>query len=88
MDAQLHLKEVLQELSPLCRLAQGNPGDVSPVGEGISELRIHHGPGYRVYFQKRGELIILLLCAGDKGTQDRDIGTAKEIAAQWSDIDV
>ncbi|WP_345892613.1 type II toxin-antitoxin system RelE/ParE family toxin [Sinorhizobium meliloti] len=49
---------------------------------------MHHGPGYRVYFQKRGELIILLLCAGDKGTQDRDIGTAKEIAAQWNDIDV
>lgn len=72
----------------MLRLAQVNPGDVSPVGEGISELRIHHGPGYRVYFQKRGELIILLLCAGDKGTQDRDIGTAKEIAAQWSDIDV
>ncbi len=72
----------------LLRLAQGNPGDVSPVGEGISELRIHHGPGYRVYFKKRGELIILLLCAGDKSTQDRDIGMAKEIAAQWSEIDV
>lgn len=79
---------MLQSATRLLRLAQGNPGDVSPVGEGISELRIHHGPGYRVYFQKRGELIILLLCAGDKGTQDRDIGTAKEIAAQWSDIDV
>ncbi|MBP2467068.1 putative addiction module antidote protein/putative addiction module killer protein [Sinorhizobium meliloti] len=50
----------------LLRLAQVNPGDVSPVGEGISELRIHHGPGYRVYFQKRGELIMLLLCAGDR----------------------
>lgn len=69
----------------LLRLAQGNPGDVAPVGEGVSELRIHHGPGYRVYFQQRGELIILLLCGGDKSTQDKDIRTAKEIAAQWSD---
>jgi putative addiction module killer protein len=53
----------------------------------VSELRIHYGPGYRVYYQERGELIILLLCGGDKSTQDRDIRTAKQIAAQWSDDD-
>jgi len=71
----------------LQRLPSGNPGDAAPVGDGVSELRIHYGPGYRVYYQQRGELIILLLCGGDKSTQDRDIGTAKQIAAQWSDDD-
>lgn len=62
------------------RLANGNPGDVKPVGDGISELRVHYGPGYRVYFQKRGTEIILLLCGGDKGSQARDIAKAKELA--------
>ncbi|MCB5205421.1 type II toxin-antitoxin system RelE/ParE family toxin [Neorhizobium sp. T786] len=71
----------------LQRLAIGNAGDVAPVGEGVSELRIHYGPGYRVYFQQRGDLIIVLLCGGDKSTQDKDIRTAKEIAAQWSEND-
>lgn len=69
----------------LQRLASGNPGDAEPVGDGVSELRIHYGPGYRVYYQQRGETFILLLCGGDKSTQDRDIRTAKLIAAQWSD---
>ena len=71
----------------LQRLAMGNPGDVAPVGDGVSELRIHFGPGYRVYYQQRGELVVLLLCGGDKSTQDRDIRVAKEIADQWSDND-
>ena len=62
------------------RLAFGNPGDVRPVGEGISELRIHHGPGYRVYYVRRGEALILLLCGGDKSTQEKDIDTAKQLA--------
>jgi putative addiction module killer protein len=57
------------------------------VGDGVRELRIHYGPGYRIYYQQRGELLILLLCAGDKGTQHRDIRAAKQIAAQWSDND-
>lgn len=57
----------------LFRLVNGLAGDVSPVGEGISELRIHYGPGCRVYFQPRGEEIIVLLCGGDKSSQDRDI---------------
>jgi putative addiction module killer protein len=60
-------------------------GDTAPVGGGISELRIHYGPGYRIYFQQRGEVLILLLCGGDKITQSRDIRTAKQIAAQWPD---
>ena len=64
------------------RLAFGNPGDVRPVGEGISELRIHHGPGYRVYYVQRGAVLILLLCGGDKGTQKRDIEAAKRLAKE------
>jgi len=68
----------------ISRLAAGLPGDVEPVGEGVSELRIHYGPGYRVYFQQRGNVLILLLCGGDKKTQRRDIVKAKQIAKEWS----
>lgn len=64
------------------RLAKGNAGDVKPVGEGISELRIHYGAGYRVYFTQRGEELILLLCGGDKDSQDKDIANAKKIASE------
>lgn len=67
------------------RLSLGNPGDVKPVGEGVSEMRIDYGPGYRVYYQRRGMLIAILLCGGDKSTQDQDIVQAKAIAAQWKD---
>ena len=67
------------------RLAAGNPGDVEPVGEGVSELRINYGPGYRVYFQKRGNTLIILLCGGDKSTQSRDIKTAKRLLDEWSE---
>lgn len=66
----------------LIRLAQGNAGDAQPVGEGISELRIDYGPGYRVYYLRRGPVVVVLLCGGDKGTQARDIALAKELAAQ------
>jgi len=62
------------------RLVIGNPGDVKPVGEGISEMRIDYGQGYRVYFKDTGKEIILLLCGGDKLTQDKDIKKAKELA--------
>lgn len=62
------------------RLAFGNPGDVTPVGEGISELRIHMGAGYRIYFVQRGALLILILCGGDKSTQTKDIAVAKRLA--------
>jgi len=67
------------------RLSLGNPGDVKPVGEGVSEMRIDYGPGYRVYYQRRGMLIAILLCGGDKSTQDQDIVQATAIAAQWKD---
>ena len=67
------------------RLALGNAGDVAPVGEGIGELRIHYGPGYRVYFVRRGQTLILLLCGGDKSTQARDIKSAKALAVDLED---
>lgn len=71
--------------SRLDRLAFGHAGDAEPVGEGVRELRIHYGPGYRVYFQRRGKTIIVLLCGGDKGTQARDIKTALRLADDWSE---
>lgn len=62
------------------RLSTGNPGDVKPVGQGVSELRIDYGPGYRVYFVQRGETLIILLAGGDKCTQEQDIITALDLA--------
>jgi putative addiction module killer protein len=62
------------------RLAIGNPGDVTPVGEGVSELRIDYGPGYRVYYKQFGESLVILLAGGDKHTQGRDIKTALQLA--------
>jgi putative addiction module killer protein len=69
----------------LDRLALGNPGDVKPIGNGLSEMRIDTGPGYRVYYMQRGGIVIILLCGGDKTTQDRDIARAKALAEQWKD---
>jgi putative addiction module killer protein len=62
------------------RLVAGNPGDIKPVGEGVSELRIDYGPGYRVYFMQKGSVSIILLAGGDKSTQARDIKTALRLA--------
>jgi putative addiction module killer protein len=67
------------------RLALGNLGDVKPVGDGISELRVDYGPGYRVYFVQRGKTVVVLLCGGDKRTQDTDIESAKRLAKEWTD---
>ncbi len=64
------------------RLASGNFGDVQPVGEGVSELRIHYGPGYRVYFVQRGAVVVILLCGGEKSSQARDIRSAKALAKE------
>src|SRR5579872_4578166 len=64
------------------RLASGNPGDVKPVGDGISELRITHGPGYRIYYLRRGITLIILLCGGDKGSQEKDIAKARKLAGE------
>jgi putative addiction module killer protein len=71
------------------RLEEGNPGDVKPVGDGISEMRIDYGGGYRLYYktttgcQDTGKEIVVLLCGGDKSTQQADIAKAKTLAAQW-----
>jgi putative addiction module killer protein len=62
------------------RLELGNPGTVAPVGEGVSELKIDYGPGYRVYFVQKGKTIVVLLCGGDKSTQKKDIEKAHELA--------
>jgi putative addiction module killer protein len=64
------------------RLSLGEPGDVKPVGQGVSELRIDFGPGYRVYFVQRGETLVILLCGGDKRDQSRDIARAIELAKE------
>jgi putative addiction module killer protein len=65
------------------RLVAGNPADVKPVGEGISELRIAYGPGTGVYYLQEGRRLIVLLCGGDKSSQQKDIEEAKRIAADW-----
>lgn len=72
-------------LRRLDRLTQGNPGDVRPIGKGLSELRLDVGPGYRVYYAQDGDALILLLCGGDKSTQQKDIDLAHELAKRWRD---
>ncbi len=67
----------------LLRIEGGNFGDVALVGEGVSEARIHYGPGYRLYFVRRGQLLIVMLAGGDKSSQKRDIKRARELASQW-----
>ena len=67
------------------RMADGNPGDSKQVREGVSELRIDHGPGYRVYFMKHGQLVIVLLAGGDKRTQNLDIERAITMAKLWKE---
>jgi len=64
------------------RLSLGNPGDVKPVGGGVSEMRIDYGPGYRVYLVRRGDTVVVLLCGGDKRSQDRDIARALKLAQE------
>ena len=71
----------------LRRLQLGNAGDIRPVGGGVSELRIHYGPGYRVYLTQRGETFIVLLCGGDKGTQAADIARARLLARERYDAE-
>src|SRR4051812_36012940 len=66
----------------LRRLSLGNPGDVKPVGSGVSEMRVDSGPGYRVYFIGRGDAVVVLLCGGDKRTQTRDIARALALARE------
>lgn len=65
------------------RLAQGNPGHVAPIGSGLFELKIDTGPGYRVYCLQDGDVLVLLLCGGDKSTQQKDIEKAHQLAEEW-----
>lgn len=69
----------------ITRMALGNPGDIKPVREGVCEMRIDHGPGYRVYFMQRGKVTVVLLAGGDKRSQDTDINRAIEIAKDWKE---
>jgi len=68
--------------SRVARLRFGNAGDAKPVGEGVSEMRVHHGPGYRVYYKQTNKTIIVMLCGGDKSTQEKDVKRAKKMAAE------
>jgi putative addiction module killer protein len=68
--------------SRISRLEHGNPGDVRPVGEGVSEMRIDYGPGYRIYHASRGSAVVILLCGGDKKTQSADVKKAKALAKE------
>ena len=80
IDGLRDIRARARVLARIERLAAGNAGDVKPVGEGVSELRINYGPGYRVYFWKRGCSLVILLAGGDKRTQSRDINTALRLA--------
>jgi putative addiction module killer protein len=74
-------------LARIDRLEDGNPGKTRSVGAGVVEMKIDFGPGYRVYYIQRGELLIVLLCGGDKSTQSNDITRAKAIAIQWAEAE-
>jgi putative addiction module killer protein len=78
-------RAVLHIVRRISRVAAGNTGDAKSVGGTVSELRIDHGPGYRVYFTRRGHALVILLCGGDKRTQSRDIRKAVEIAERLED---
>ena len=67
---------------PHQRLEHGNPGDVRPIGDGVSEMRIDYGPGYRIYYASRGSVVVILLCGGDKKTQKADIKKARALARE------
>ena len=80
IDALKDIRARARILVRIERLAAGNPGDVKAVGEGVSELRIDYGPGYRVYFKRQGQKVVILLAGGDKRTQTKDIKTALRLA--------
>ena len=82
LSALADQRAIAKIVSRIERLGLGNAGDVKPVGEGISEMRLPHGPGYRIYYKQTGKAIVVILCGGDKSTQESDIKRAKEIAKQ------
>jgi putative addiction module killer protein len=81
-------KAVARVLARLARVRQGNLGDCKSVGEGVSELRVDYGPGYRVYFGQKGRTLLVLLCGGDKRTQDRDIRLAKQFWREFKESEL
>lgn len=83
LDKLKDLRSKGRILRRLDRLTQGNPGDVQPIGKGLSELRLNFGPGYRVYYLQDRDTLILLLCGGDKPTQQKDIEKAHELAEEY-----
>ncbi len=80
LDGLKDMRARARVLARIERLATGNPGDVAPVGEGVSELRIDYGQGYRVYYKQFGEFLVILLAGGDKQTQTKDIKIALRLA--------
>ena len=87
LDSLRDIRAKARVLVRIERLAQGNPGDVRPVGEGVSEMRIHYGPGYRVYYKQSGKRLIILLAGGDKRTQAKDIKTALYLARHLEELE-
>ncbi|MGY3494775.1 type II toxin-antitoxin system RelE/ParE family toxin [Bradyrhizobium sp. USDA 4502] len=82
LNSLADIKAVARIGARIRRLELGNPGDVKSVGEGVSEMRIDYGPGYRVYFTRRGKTIVLLLCGGDKRTQSKDVKAAQTMVKE------
>ena len=80
LDSMRDIRARARVMIRIERLADGNPGDVSPVGEGVSEMRIDYGPGYRVYYKQQGSEVVVLLAGGEKHTQARDIRIALRLA--------
>jgi len=85
LDKLRDARAVAKILERINRLAKGNHGDVEPIGEGCSEMKINYGPGYRVYYLDTRKEIIILLCGGDKSTQQADIKNAKKIAKEYKE---
>jgi putative addiction module killer protein len=85
LDALRDLRAAARIDARIGRLRRGLFGDAKAIGEGISELRVDYGPGYRIYFVRRGDTVVILLCGGDKGSQTRDIARAKALAAELKD---
>ena len=88
LDGLSDKRAIARILARLARVRLGNLGDCKPLGEGVSELRVDYGPGYRVYFGQKGRTLVVLLCGGDKRTQNRDIQLAKQFWREFKENDL